>query len=243
MHRFKARGVPERDVILSSLRFMVVGLFMLGLASCGGEPEGFLPAPLTDLTPGESSKEIMARIGTVGKIDTTEPNKFGRRKVTWKMPISPYFKRIEMEFTEKDRMYLARFVLKDEVRMDVKTVKQKLFDRYKISWEDPNHFGRGNTDVLVYAPELGSHYTAFEMTDTLGGEKSIEIFSTNISGADRPPETAKSKEQGQAAGDKKKAPSGMAGDNTKLKPQQAEPTAQQSPGTPGTKETAGPNGK
>ena len=243
MHRFNARSVPERDVIVSSLQFMIIGLFILGLASCGGEPEGFLPAPLTDLTPGESSKAILAKIGTVGKIDATEPNKFGRRKVTWKVPISPYFKRIEMEFTEKDRMYLARFVMKDEVRMDVKTVKQKLFDRYKISWEDPNHFSRGNTDVLVYAPELGSPYTAFEMTDTLGGEKSIEIFSTSISGADRPAEKPKSKEQGQAASEKKKAPSEMTGDDTKPKPQQAEPTAQPAPATPSTTEPAGPSGK
>jgi hypothetical protein len=239
MDKVNAHNVPRRDMVGSLLGFIILGLCLLTLVSCGGDTAVFLPGPLTDLELGGQSADIVKQIGTVGKVTTTPLAKAGRTRVTWTVPVSPYFKRIEMEFTEKDRMYVARFVLKDEGRLDAKTIKQKLFDRYKISWEEPNRFSRDNMDVLVYAPELEGKYILFEITSTTNGEKSLELFATDISRSDR----QDPKKEAQSGPGLTEAPGPVAEDSAKPKSESVTKPVEPAPGAEGTALPAPPVSK
>ncbi len=213
-----ASRVPRQKGICSRVGVFPALLCVLVLANCGGDAGGLLPGPFSDLDLGIPSAEILKKIGSIGKVTKTDLLMPGRREISWTVPISPYFKRISFEFTEKDRLYLVRFVVKDEARLDVKTIKQKLFQQYKVSWEEPNRFSRQNKDVLVFAPELDGKYIVFEITDTVKGEKSLELFSTDISLMDRQETAAEAKKKNEAASGEKKPPAEES-EKTQEKPQ------------------------
>ncbi|MEW6351968.1 MAG: hypothetical protein AB1646_23200 [Thermodesulfobacteriota bacterium] len=210
--------LPRRKALWSRVVVLPALLCVLALANCGGNSAGLLPGPINDLDLGVSSSEILNKIGSVGKVAKTALPMPGRQAITWTVPVSPYFKRIGFEFTEKDRLYLARFVVKDEVRLDVKTIKQKLFDKYKVSWDEPNRFSRQNMDVLVYAPDEDGKYVVFEITDTVKGEKTLELFSTDISLTDRKEAMIEAKKKQEAASGKKE-PGAAGGEKAPGKPE------------------------
>jgi hypothetical protein len=91
---------------------------------------------------------------------------------------------VEFEFTEKDRLYLMRFILNAELRWNLTSLKKQFFEKYHISWEDPGRMRVRNNDVIVYVPDQGK-LNFFELRDVTTGQKSFEVFDQFVSAQDR----------------------------------------------------------
>ena len=154
--------------------------------------EDFLPPQIRDVELGITSSQLINRIKDSGKYSIIPIAKGTRKRIIWPLTNNMYYKRVEFEFTEKDRLYLMRFVLNDELRWDLTSLKKRFFDRYHISWEDPGRFRARNNDVIVYVPAEGK-YNFFELRDIKTGQNSFEIFSRIISAQDRQHVTANPK--------------------------------------------------
>jgi hypothetical protein len=156
----------------------------------------FLPPEIQDIELGISSSQVIDKIKNSGEHSTSDfPSRLPnakRIKLTWPLANNMYYKQVEFEFTEKDRLYLLRFVLNDEMRWNVSSLKKQFFDKYNISWDDPGRMRMKNNDVILYIPDQGkSHF--FEMRDVTTGQKSFELFDRKVSAEDRqPPKTDES---------------------------------------------------
>jgi hypothetical protein len=164
----------------------------------------FLPPEIQDIELGISSSQVIDKIKNSGEHSTSDlPSRIPtakRMKLTWPLASNMYYKQVELEFTEKDRLYLARFLLNDELKWNLTSLKKQFLDKYGISPDDPGRMRMNNNDVILYIPDKGRcHF--FEMRDVATGQKSFELFDRNISAEDRqPPKTedtnARQAEQG-----------------------------------------------
>lgn len=163
-------------------------------ASCGyDEP---LPPQIQDLKMGSSSSSVIGRIKSTGTYASGVNPGDQRMKLTWMIPDSPYYQNVIFQFTEKDRLYLIRFSLRQDLRDKLPHLKKAFFDKFHISPEDPRRLKVKGQDVLMYAPQDGD-YNFFEFTDTKTGEKWFELFNNNISASDRPKKNDKNKTGGE----------------------------------------------
>jgi hypothetical protein len=160
----------------------------------------FLPPEIQDIELGISSSQVIDKIKNSGEHSTSALANGKRTLLVWPLASNMYYKQIEFEFTEKDRLYLLRFVLNDEMRWNLTSLKKQFFEKYKISWDEPGRMRVKNNDVVLYIPDQGKlHF--FEMRDVTTGQKSFELFDRNVSAEDRKlPKTddsnAKQPEQG-----------------------------------------------
>lgn len=171
----------------------------------------FLPPEIQDVQLGISSSEVLDKIKDSGEHSMGPLPNRKRMKLVWPLDGNMYYKQVEFEFTEKDRLYLMRFVLNEELRWNLTSLKKQFFEKYRISWEDPGRMRVKNNDVIVYIPEEGAKWHFFELRDVTTGQKSFEIFSRAISIDDRQPPknqvgSAKQAEQGNPAVSKGAAP-------------------------------------
>jgi hypothetical protein len=166
--------------------------------------QDFLPPEIQDVQLGMTSSQVIDMIKNSGEHSTSDlPSRLPnakRMKVVWPLASNMYYKEVEFEFTEKDRLYLLRFVLNDEQKWNLTSLKKQFFDKYSISWEDPGRMRKKDLDVILYIPDQGKWHF-FEMRDVTTGQKSFELFDRNVSALDRqPPNTddggAKQAEQG-----------------------------------------------
>ena len=209
---------------------LVLGLAVifcsLLVASCIHlDTSSFLPNEIKDLQMGMSSEQVLAGIKNPGKYTRSDLKMPGRFKITWPLAYSKYYKRIEFEFTEKNRLYQARFVLRDELRWKTKSLKKKFFKRFGISWYDPGKMRIRDKDVIIYVPEPEKRSpNFFDLTDVQTGEKWFEVFDRSISSTDRyKPKKAK-KKKAKTANESPKSPSrpmktGASDTPHKIKPQ------------------------
>lgn len=170
----------------------------------------FLPPEIQDVQLGISSSDVLDKIKNSGEHSMGPLANPKRMKLVWPLAGNMYYKQVEFEFTEKDRLYLLRFVLNEELRWNLTSLKKQFFDKYQISWEDPGRMRIKNNDVIVYIPDQGKWHF-FELRDVTTGQKSFEVFSRAISLDDRqPPKTdvgdAKQVEQGNSVPSKEEAP-------------------------------------
>ena len=195
---------------LNPRKFKTTTILLLVLVIIGITPltslaqKDFLPPEIQDVQLGISSSEVLDKIKNSGEHSMGPLPNPKRMKLVWPLPGNMYYKQVEFEFTEKDRLYLMRFVLNAELRWNLTSLKKQFFDRYQISWEDPGRMRIKNNDVIVYIPDQGGEWHFFELRDVTTGQKSFEIFSRAISLDDRqPPKTdvsgAKQAEQGKSA--------------------------------------------
>jgi len=149
----------------------------------------FLPPEIQDIELGISSSQVIDKIKNSGE-HSTSAHANGRRTILiWPLASNMYYKQVEFEFTEKDRLYLLRFVLNDEMRWNLSSLKKQFFDKYRISSDDPARMRMKNNDVILYIPDQGKWHF-FEMRDVTTGQKSFELFDRNVSVEDRqPPKT------------------------------------------------------
>jgi len=151
-------------------------------------------APLENVSMGISSTAVIDKIKPVGT-HSSEPSPWDKRKkVIWQLPDNSNYDKVMFLFTEKDRLYLMRFVVKKAAWSELHKVKTALLERYGISSEKPGRLRIQNQDVLVYEG-LKSDYSFFEFTDTKTGEKAFELYDRKVSTEDQPKKGAKSKSE------------------------------------------------
>ena len=146
-----------------------------------------IPAEIKDLKMGVSQKAVIEKIKSIGTY-TTEPVKKekNRNLIVWVRSDIPYYKTIEFQFTEKDRLYLIRFRLKDSARADYHSLKKTVFKDYDFSWERPQKLRLRDREMLLYGPEEGMRLFYIEFTHREPYEKSFELFDRSVSATDRP---------------------------------------------------------
>lgn len=145
-----------------------------------------IPPEIRDLKMGSSTEAVIAKIKSVGSYTREEIKKENRSMLIWKRPDTPYYKDIEFQFTEKDRLYLIRFTLSDAARADYHSMKRTVFKDYDFSWERPQKHILPTREMLLYGPEKGMELFYIEFTDKKTHEKSFELFDRSISSTDRP---------------------------------------------------------
>lgn len=155
--------------------------------------QDFLPSEIQDVQLGMSSPQVIDMIKNSGQHSTSDlPSRLPnakRMKLVWPLASNMYYKQVEFEFTEKDRLYLLRFLLNDEQKWTLTSLKKQFFDKYSISWDDPGRMRKNDLDVILYIPDKGKWHF-FEMRDVRTGQKSFELFDRNVSVLDRQPPNA-----------------------------------------------------
>ena len=173
----------------------------------------FLPPEIQDIELGISSSQVIDKIKNSGEHSMSDlPSRLPnakKMKLVWPLATNMYYKQVEFEFTEKDRLYLLRFVLHDEMRGNLTSLKKQFFEKYRISGDEPSRMRMKNNDVILYMPDHGK-WSFLEMRDVTTGQKSFELFDNNVSAEDRqPPKTddsnAKQPEQGNSTHSKEAA--------------------------------------
>jgi hypothetical protein len=144
-----------------------------------------IPTEIKNLQMGSSTNAVVAMIKTSGTHTSMPVEKENRTLLLWEHPSLPYYKDIGFQFTEKDRLYLIRFTLKDAARADYHSLKKTVFKDYDFSWDKPWKRILPDREMLLYAPEKGQELYFIEFTDRKTHEKSFELFNRLISAADR----------------------------------------------------------
>ncbi len=161
---------------------LIIPILILA-ASCETDPN-FMTPQLKGLKLGVSIEDIKKRIKGSGEFKTKEITRDGRAKLTWIPYDKRKFPKIEFEFTEKNRLYLARFYISEQFRFNSQKIKDDFFDYFKISYEYPSRLRIKDSDVILYAPvEKAPNF--FDFTDVVTGKKSFEVFNRAISATDR----------------------------------------------------------
>ncbi len=184
------------NVPLNPRKFQIIAIVYAALVVMSSAPTSslaqndFLPPEIQNIQLGISSSQVLDMIKNSGE-HTTEPIAKApkRTKIVWPLANNMYYKQVEFEFTEKDRLYLLRFILNDELKWNLTSLKKQFFDKYSISWDDPGRMRVKNYDVILYIPDQGKWHF-FEMRDVGTGQKSFELFDRKVSAQDRvPPKT------------------------------------------------------
>lgn len=145
-----------------------------------------LPSEIQDLKLGISSSELVGKIKNSGSYsEGPVPKRKSRIRLTWIPANSARYKNVQFDFTEKDRLCLVRFIIKDELRWKLDPLKKAFFEKFRISTENPGRMRVKDDDVVIYLPEDKAPFL-FDVTNTKTGQKIFEIFDKNISGRDKP---------------------------------------------------------
>ena len=130
---FSPRKFQTITIVLAAL--VIVSLTPLNSLA----QKDFLPPEIQDVQSGMPSSQVIDKIKNSGEHSTSDSLRLKRKrmKLVWPLASNMYYKQVEFEFTEKDRLYLLRFVLNDEMRWNLTSLKKQFFDKYKISWDDP----------------------------------------------------------------------------------------------------------
>lgn len=187
-----AWSVPASMLFLAA--FLLVSVIPAYSAS------DFIPSQIEGLEMGIPASAVMEKIKGTGSTHREELPKQQRLQWVWTPPDNPFYETITFVFTEKDRLYMIRYTLKDS-RRDALKVRKGFFEHFGVDDDSPMRFTMRSNDVLVYGPGKSTDFV-FEHTDTRTGQKSFEIFRREISAEDRPPLPA------GAAPDGSKSPEG-----------------------------------
>jgi hypothetical protein len=147
-------------------------------------PENPIPKQIQDLKMGSNIDSLEKLIDTDGTF--TINSKSRRPRLQWNLKNNSHYQDIEFQFTEKNRLYLIRFNLKDARRDEFQALKKSFFSIFDLSWDDPLRMRVEGSDMLLYAPNAQEGDIFFlEFTDKLNGKKAIELFSKKISAQDK----------------------------------------------------------
>jgi hypothetical protein len=185
-----------------------------------------IPPEIRDLRMGSSTAAVVEKIKSLGTHNTEQLQKENRSMLTWHRPDTPSYKDIEFQFTEKDRLYLIRFVLSDAARTDYHAMKRTVFKDYNFSWERPQKLALPNREMLLYGPEKGMELFFIEFTDKKTHAKSFELFDRSISASDRAEPISLTKKNGKKPESGEQKPAEQSGKTPEGdKAQTAAPTA------------------
>jgi hypothetical protein len=176
---------------------LLCAAFILFVASKGalGSGEAAL-APLDNLNMGISSSAVIDKIKSVGT-NSLEPSPWDKRKkIIWRLPENSNYDSVMFLFTEKDRLYLVRFIVKKEAWSEARNLKKALFQQFGISSDAPARTKIKDQDILMHGG-LKQDYSFFEYTDNKTGGKAFELYSGKVSQEDKPKKEAEDKSHSQ----------------------------------------------
>ena len=184
----------------------LVALFVVSAATVTYAQSNPIPPEVKDLRMGSSTATVIDKIKSLGSYSSEKLDKENRTMLIWHRPDTPYYKDIEFQFTEKDRLYLIRFVLNDAARADYHALKRTVFKDYDFSWERPQKLMLQNREMQLYGPEKGMELFFIEFTDKKTHAKSFELFNRSVSATDRPEPLSFTKKDGKKQEPGKEAP-------------------------------------
>ncbi|MEW6138181.1 MAG: hypothetical protein AB1733_08115 [Thermodesulfobacteriota bacterium] len=157
------------------------------------------PTQIRDVKMGVPMAEVLAMVKDAGTHVTKPLPLPDRNALVWHLPDNPNFRQVVFQFTEKDRLFLIRFDMKNVPFRDLRALKKDLFEKYGISWDSPWTMKIKENDAVLYGPPSIGNIYFFEITNPKTGEKALEIMDRAISGEDRRgrPIPEAEKEQGQ----------------------------------------------
>lgn len=144
-----------------------------------------IPPKIQNLSMGASMGSVMELISGSGAVSSENPKDKQRPKIVWTPAESQHYQSIEFNFTEKNRLFLIRFNVKEGPREVFQGLKKGFFDLYKFQWDEPMRIKVEGNDALVYDRPENSNTYFFEITDRMTGNKSIELMERSISAQDR----------------------------------------------------------
>jgi len=172
--------------IWSAIAALVVSGVLAGAPQPCDAQKDFLPAELSDLKLGMDLPFVLDHIGTSGLYAKTPVPGSQRTVVTWFPENNAYYQKLEFWFSEKGRLFMARFGLKDESRWSAAAVKKQFLDKYLGTWLDPKRFRMDPNDMIVYIPQDPTKVQFLEVTNLKSGEKFFELFDKTIDTEDSP---------------------------------------------------------
>lgn len=187
---------PQRSAA-SSVIGAIAALSLVLAANVTFAQSNPIPPEIRDLRMGSSTAAVVDKIKSLGTHTSEQIKKENRSMLIWHRPETPAYKDIEFQFTEKDRLYLIRFVLSDAARTDYHAMKRTVFKDYNFSWERPQKLALPTREMLLYGPEKGMELFFIEFTDKKTHAKSFELFDRSISSSDRPEPISLTKKNGK----------------------------------------------
>lgn len=173
---------------LMKLPFVLAIAIAAGLVPCiplsaiAQEP---FPSQIRDVKMGVPMSEVLAMVKGAGTHATKPLPLPDRNALVWHLPDNPNFRQVVFQFTEKDRLFLIRFDMKNVPFRDLRALKKDLFEKYGISWDSPWTMKIKENDAVLYGPPSIGNIYFFEITNPKTGEKALEIMDRAISGEDR----------------------------------------------------------
>jgi hypothetical protein len=163
----------------------VAALMSVGLVATASSQSDPIPTEIRDLQMGSPSSVVIGKISPSGPYSADKLPREDRTILTWKIPDNPHYKDVSFTFTEKDRLFLIRFNLKEGERDEILALKKSFFDTQKFLWEDPLKLKVKDNDILLYIKESGPD-CFFDFSNKKTGERAFELFNREISVEDRP---------------------------------------------------------
>jgi hypothetical protein len=166
---------------------MYVGVFALILVfySNAFSQNDPLPKEIRELKMGDSSAGVIEKISKSGSYTKGEQGSQGRLKLNWLPSENPNFKDLTFTFTEKDRLCLIRFNLKDAEKDQIQALKRSFFDSQHFLWDEPLKMKVKDDSILLYIKESGPE-AFFDFSNGKTGERAFELFNRAISVEDKP---------------------------------------------------------
>ncbi len=195
-------GKYFRKLIIIYAAIASLTTFCLGMPQVALAIDNPVPNEIKNLTMGANPDTVKEMIKGGGEVTAGEPEAKRGPRIIWTPTASPYYQTIEFSFTEKDRLYIIRYHVKEGPREEYQGLKKAFFELYKFRWEDPMRMKIRENDALVYDIEDNNVTYYFEITDRKTGNKCIEIFDRRISAQDkaaRKAEEASKESAGKAA--------------------------------------------
>jgi len=180
----------------------------------------FLPPEISGFALGMDMSSLLERIGKSGMYSQVPVPRSKRTQLIWFPANDPHYKKVEFWVSEKNRIYMARFGLRDDSRADAATLKKQFLDNYVGSWLDPKRLRMDPNDIIVYLPQDRDKAPFFEVTNVKDGNRFFELFDQRIDAEDRPqPEQAGEKGTGSpsSASGASQSPGGISSPPAKQK--------------------------
>ena len=102
--------------------------------------------------------------------------------------------------------------MKNIPQRELRALKDPLFEKYGISWDDPWRLKVKDNDILLYGPPVMGDVYYFEFSNRKTGEKAMELLSRITSAEDRPAKSTEKTKKSEAGETEDKTPTQATGE-------------------------------
>lgn len=192
--------VRLRAGIFSVTIYFAACAFFLGFVPSAFGQSDPIPNEIRGLKMGDTSAMVVEKISHSGSYKDEPNDNRGRPKLTWTLQQSPHYKDVTFQFTEKDRLFLIRFNLKEAEKDEIQGLKKSFFDTQKFLWENPLKLKVNENDILLYIKETGPE-CFLDFSNRKSGQRTFELFNRAISAEDRPAKSPEQKDGSKIGGE------------------------------------------